>query len=482
MKRNLLFLLCIGISSLSAQIADNMLLLSNYDDNALPSKSGGLSYNDVWGYANDEGEYAIMGTLEGTMFIDVTDPTNPVLIDHIPGGYTNSLWRDYKTYKNYAYGVADETSNKGKSGLQVFDLSKMPNQVELVHDDHTYFQRSHNIFIDVSNARIYLPGTDTRNNGLIVMDLSRNPAKPELLSSVALPGGYVHDVYVRDNIAYCSHGFNGLYVYDFTNPKVPVLLGNLPSYPNQGYNHSSWLTDNGDFLVFADESHDRPMRVLDVSDPTNMGIVSTFKSTLLAPAVTTSIAHNPFIRDDLAFVSYYHDGVQVYDVSDPLFPNRVGYYDTEPGNTNYGGYKGCWGVYPFLPSGNILASDEAHGLFVLRLDNWVPNGNKLAETPGLQTAAPNLIPQGTAQRLGLTSFSAYPNPVARTGTIWTQFLGTQERAVQVRIMDAVGREVFRQERQEVAGHTQWEFNLPDLPPGTYWLEVGKHQRSQILVY
>src|SRR5690606_38295279 len=64
-------------------------------------------------------------------------------------------------------------------------------------------------------------------------------------------------------------------------------------------------------------------------------------------------------------ISYYHDGVQVYDISDPRNPVRAGFYDTYPENTNFSGFQGCWGVYPYLPSGNIIASDITHGLFVL---------------------------------------------------------------------------------------------------------------------
>jgi len=42
---------------------------------------------------------------------------------------------------------------------------------------------------------------------------------------------------------------------------------------------------------------------------------------------------------------------------------NVGWFDTSP--LSGGGYEGCWGVYPFLPSGNIVASDMQQGLYVL---------------------------------------------------------------------------------------------------------------------
>lgn len=55
-------------------------------------------------------------------------------------------------------------------------------------------------------------------------------------------------------------------------------------------------------------------------------------------------------------------------ISDPANVQRVAYYDTCPENVNYSDYQGAWGVYPYLPSGNIIASDVLHGLFVLRPD------------------------------------------------------------------------------------------------------------------
>ena len=69
------------------------------------------------------------------------------------------------------------------------------------------------------------------------------------------------------------------------------------------------------------------------------------------------------------YISYYHDGVQVYDVSDPELPERIAYYDTyEDNNGNgYSGYNGAWGTYPYLPSGCILASDGSYGLNTLEL-------------------------------------------------------------------------------------------------------------------
>jgi choice-of-anchor B domain-containing protein len=285
-------------------------------------------------------------------------------VDHF-AGFSTTVWRDMKTYKDHAYAVSDNNND----GLMVFDLSQLPDTVIRTNFTQEFFTRSHNIFIDEQHGRMYAVGTNTTSNGVIIFDLTENPDEPQVLSNTVLPGGYVHDIYVRDHIGYCSHGNNGLSVYNFENPANPILLGSINNYPESGYNHSSWLDPAGEYLVFADETFGRSLKMTDVQDLSNMEITDLFKSTLLAPDFTNSIAHNPFIRDNYAIISYYHEGIQIYDLSDPENVTNVAYYDTEPDNVNYNGFTGAWGAYPYLPSGRILGSDTHHGLFVLSADS-----------------------------------------------------------------------------------------------------------------
>ena len=44
---------------------------------------------------------------------------------------------------------------------------------------------------------------------------------------------------------------------------------------------------------------------------------------------------------------------------------ETGRYDTSP-DYQYEGFNGCWGAYPYLPSGNLLATDIEEGLFVFK--------------------------------------------------------------------------------------------------------------------
>ncbi|MCB9231755.1 MAG: choice-of-anchor B family protein [Bacteroidia bacterium] len=365
MKRNFLVLpLLFCAFFASAQVSSNMTLLGRVDNNSLPSYSG-IIYNEIWGWADTvkNREYAIMGSLGFTYFIDVTNPSAPVVCDSVAGKYNYCIHRDFKTYGKYCYGVADEGNST--STLQIMDMSYLPDSVHVVYDASTFFNRSHNIFIDAPAGRLYVVGSPTQSNGCILLDIGTDPENPALISSLNL-GHYAHDLFVQNDTVYFNCGNQGMYIYDYTNPLSPSLIGVLTTYIGKGYNHSCWLTEDGNYLVMLDETHNMPCKIVDVSDLSNLNVVSTFKSTLLAPADTMSIPHNPLVNGKYAVVSYYHDGVQIYDVSNPYAPVNAGWYDTDTVSTSYGGYNGCWGVYPFLPSGTIIASDVLNGLFVLR--------------------------------------------------------------------------------------------------------------------
>lgn len=388
MKRFLHFgvLYLLSLPLVAQNVSWNMVRLYQYDDNTLPVSSG-VTYNDCWGYVDPSGnEYAIVGSLQKVFFFNVTNPAAVQLVTSFTPGAT-SIWRDFKTYGQYAYGSADQ----GGEGLLVFNLSGLPNTVTMTNYTNG-FQRAHNIFIDVPNGKLYVAGSNTRNNGLIVYDLAANPANPPICASIALPGGYVHDVHVVNNIAYCNHGFNGMYIYNFANCTNPVELGHIVGYPNNGYNHSGWLAPDGDHYVMADETHGSPLKWMDVSDPTDIQITDYFDSNLLG--VTGSIVHNPFILGNLVYTAYYHDGVQVFDASNPNNVVKVAYFDTNTANTNYNDYLGSWGVYPYLPSGRIIASDVNTGFHLLTMPSsyikvdqfgYLPNSKKVAVISDPQT-------------------------------------------------------------------------------------------------
>ncbi len=351
----------------------NMTLVGHWDGSTSSCLQGGiLCYNEVWGYYDKVtgDEYAIIGSPTQVHIVDITTPSSPSLVVSFSGTYS-SIWRDMKTYGDYLYYVHDNGGGS-QEGMTIIDLSPLPTGTPtLIGSVPTSdFGRAHNIFIDEPNARLYVAGSNnsTGANGLVIYDLS-NPTNPTKIKEIGLTGGYVHDLFVRDNIAYCNHGNNGMYAYDFTNISASFFppLGNINE---GGYNHSSWMTDDDNYVVFATEDVGVPLYIVDVSDLSNNGIVAISSSGFsqdLDPGIpSTNTAHNPLIRGNYCFVSYYEDGVQVWDITTPNSPVLVAYYDMVPNSSYNGTARGAWGVYPFLPSGNILVSDDLSGLYILR--------------------------------------------------------------------------------------------------------------------
>jgi len=352
------------------------------------TKEGGwdnfvYEFNDCWGYTDDFGnEYAILGAKTRVIFFDITIPTAPVKLAEFTGASAgipaaSSIWRDFKTYDKYAYAVADQ----GSEGLMVFDLGDIHNgNITKVWQSNSNFARAHNVFIDVPEGKLYAIGSNTQNNGLIVYDIKDDPSKPVHLASVAVPGGYIHDAYILNNIAYCSSGYDGLYVIDMTVPASPVLKSSAESVAD-GYNHSNWPFDNGNKMIVAEEvPTGLRLAIFDISNINSISSTSAFRHPINTSGSGFTTYHNPYVVGDYAVISSYEDGITIMDLSNTSATFRAAHYDTYTSNTNYNGYQGCWGAYPYFPSGTIIGSDISTGLYVLStsltMTNTCTNGVK----------------------------------------------------------------------------------------------------------
>jgi choice-of-anchor B domain-containing protein len=353
-----------------AQLSFRTNLMSEWKD----STDLNLGYTDVWGYVAPSGdEYAIIGSRTKINFINITDPAQPYSVTKFPGGNTVG-WRDMKTYKHYAYSICDGCTE----GMHIFDLSTLPLAATHVNQVTADFERAHNIFIE--GDRLYVVGM-IGNDDLLIYDLLADPVNPTLLATIDMDiilgtgadNFYIHDIFVRDNIAYASHGYTGYYIWDVADPQNVTLIADNDF---GGYNHSSWISKNGDFAYVAEEiQKGLPIQLVDLTDMTNGNISSssTFIDNIapVGPNNLNVTHHNPFVKDDFLYISNYEDGLKIYDIKTPDKPVLFAYYDTYPDDNlagQYSGYQGAWGTYPFLPSGNILVSDRTYGLQIIELD------------------------------------------------------------------------------------------------------------------
>ena len=361
--KKLFFILTYIFISTNIQAQQTGTLLYNWQDTSLVgSWAYDNTYNECWGLVVNEREFAIIGSTAGTHFFDITDPTNSLEVAFVAGGYTGGgvIHRDYHDFSGYLYIVCDEGNS---STLQIVDITNLPNSINTVYDSNALFTKSHNIYIDTATAKLYACAS---NSAMDVYDLNM-PTNPTLIYSYS-GVGHVHDAFVRNDSAYLNCGNDGLRVFDFSNVNQwgdqPTLLGSLTSYPDAGYNHSGWLNNDGTIYIMQDENHGYDVKILNVSDLNNITVLSTFNSGV----DPNSMAHNGIIKDHLAYIPYYHDGLRVFDISDPNNPIQTWEYDTySPDNHN--SYKGAWGVYPYLPSQNIIVSDMQTGLYIIKIDN-----------------------------------------------------------------------------------------------------------------
>lgn len=351
MRRYLLlsFFLCISFLNISfGQI--EATLLGNWQDQSLPATFAfDNPYNEVWGFVHNGAEYAVIGSTLGTHFIALDGPNAFTEIAYVAGRAqgTGLIHRDFHTYQNYLYAVADE----GPSSLQIIDFTNLPNSVEVVYDSQDLIVTSHNIFIDEPNALLY-----STTGGILSLS---NPEVPVKVGDI--PG--FHDLFVKDNIFYGNNGFNGLLVGDCANAANCNFIGDLSNYVNNGYNHSGWLSEDGTHYFMCDETGGADVKSVNIENLDAIEVVDRFNSGNLNPS---HVAHNAMVRGDLLFVSYYTDGLQVFDVSDPTSVYKKYYYDTYPGTFD-AGFQGAWGIYALLPSGRILISDMQTGLYVVEI-------------------------------------------------------------------------------------------------------------------
>lgn len=365
--KKLLFTLSLLFSSIAqAQTGENLELLYHWsEDSLIGSSMYNNTYNEVWGFVVNGREFGVIGSTAGTHIFDVTDAENSSEIHFIPGAHQGGaiIHRDYHDRNGYLYAVSDE----GNSTLQIIDIQHLPDSISIVYDSNELIKTSHNIFIDESLDIMYACNVRTATSSWSATSLAlyniEDPANPVHLTNYEVPGtsSGAHDMWVNNDTAFINNGYDGLYVVDFSDIENPSIIGSLTEYTDKGYNHSGWPTKDMQTYIMADEDWGHDMKVLDISDLNNISETTTFSSEIHP----NSIPHNQIVHGDYVYVSSYHDGLQVYDISTPATPTKAAHFYTYL-EDDHSSYRGAWGVYPFLPSGNILVSDMQYGFYVLR--------------------------------------------------------------------------------------------------------------------
>ena len=338
--------------------------------------------NDIWGWTDPDTrrEYAIIGMVFGTSFIDVTVPSDPVYLGELPThGAFGSDWRDIKTYNDHAFIVSEANQH----GMQVFDLTQLrglTGNPPVTFSETAHYNKvasSHNIFINEDTGFAYIVGAAGKNScsgGLHFVDIS-NPASPQRAGCFS-SDGYTHDVqcvvysgpdteHQGKEICLASNE-DTVTIVDVTNKNSPVQLSRT-GYGGAEYTHQGWLTDDQVHFLVDDEldetrrGHNTRTRVFDVSDLDNPTLVGSYDS------ANSAIDHNQYIKGNFSYQANYRSGLRILDISGVATANlsEVGFFDIYPAD-DAAQFNGAWSNYPYFDSGIVIVSGIEQGLFVLR--------------------------------------------------------------------------------------------------------------------
>ena len=351
----------------------------------------GTILNDIWGWTDPVTgrDWALVGRSDATAFVDVSDPANPRYAGELPltEGATENLWRDIKVYADHAFIVAD---GAGTHGVQIFDLTQLrdaagPPVTFAETARYDGIASAHNIVINEETGMAYAVGSSmggqTCGGGLHMIDV-RTPAEPVFLGcfSDATTGrqrtGYSHDaqcvIYRGPDEDYQGReicfGANetALSIADVTDRDNPVAIAR-GEYPNVGYAHQGWLTEDHSYFFMGDEA-DESQGGVDRTRTLIWDVADLDDPLLLKEhfAETGTIDHNQYIRGNRLYQANLMSGLRVLDISDVENPIEIGFFDTVPDDTGLPAFGGAWSNYPFFESGIVVVSSWSEGLFVLR--------------------------------------------------------------------------------------------------------------------
>lgn len=261
--------------------------------------------------------------LNGLTFLDLADPLHPVVITRFTAGLetgVHNVWLE----GNFAYAAANGIG----VGLRIIDISSLENPLL--------------------------------------------PPEPETVASFAAQTSFLHDVLVRDGLAFLSHWDDGLIILDVGNgvaggsPENPVEVSRIATAGGQ--THNAWFWPEAGYVFVGEEDFETPgvMHVVDVADLFNPVEVATF-------SVTGETPHNFWLDEEqgILYAAWYTAGLRAIDVSGELL-GELEAQDREIAFTIYGTDAGCrtadgtctWA--PQLHNGLVFLSDLNTGLWVFR--------------------------------------------------------------------------------------------------------------------
>jgi len=359
------------------------------------------------------GNYAYLSTIADRFLVyDISDPSKPKQTDSVK--VDARIINDISTTADgKILVISREGASNRKNGIAFYDNSDPAHPKPISEYTETVTGGVHSAFVD--SHYVYL--TDDATGSMRVIDFAdvKNPkevARWEVPNQVAttlrtsegdqIGGRYLHDLQVKDGLAYLAYWRDGLVILDVGkgikagSPEHPQLVSQLRFNHHELYGNG-WLAGTHSVFryknyVFIGDEVFPP--TFDIHSPKRIpvrGIVHVVDvSDINAPRkvaeypVPEAGAHNMWVEDDIMYMGYYTGGGRVVDVSGELRGDlyRQGREIGRLWAGDPAGFKAnlpfTWGAQPH--NGLIYFNDINSGLWIVKLGE--PNLKGSTTRPG----------------------------------------------------------------------------------------------------
>lgn len=357
------------------------------------------------------GNYAYYSTISDRFMVyDISDPANPKLTDtvKVDARIVNDIMT---TADGKVLVISREGASNRKNGIAFYDTSN-PAHPKLISEYtatvtggvHSAFVNTHYVYLtdDATGSMRVIDFADVKNP----KEVGRWQTETEGVGMIrtkegeTIAGRYLHDLWVKDGLAYLAYWHDGLVILDVGaglkggSPEKPQLVSQFRFNHNELYGNG-WLAGthsvyrDRNYVFIGDEvfpaffdigSHNRiPVRgivhVIDVSDISHPKKVAEYP-------VPEGGAHNMWVEDGMMYMGYYSGGGRVVDVSGELRGDlyrqgrEIGRLWTGVPDSYRPNLAFTWGAQPH--KGLIYFNDINSGLWIVKLGDKIDKGSTTA--------------------------------------------------------------------------------------------------------
>jgi hypothetical protein len=351
-------------------------------------------------WLHPDGRHGYLSTIADRVYaIDVSNPAAPVITDSVV--VDARTINDVMTTEDGKYGVLTrEGASTRKNGIVILSFEDPAHPKPIAEFTETVTGGVHSTF--VYRGYVYL--TDDATGSLRVIDI-RDPYKPRQVArwqtKADEAGNFLHDIDVKDGLAYLSYWNEGLVILDVGNgikrgsPENPRLVSQYKYDLNSLYReveavggpgfirgtHTAWRA--GKYVFVGDEVFSATPRategggviglgraygrlhVIDVSDVTQPKEVAHYDP-------KDGGSHNVWVAGDTLYMGNYQGGLRVLDVSGELRGDllrqgrEIAHVVTGDSSGAVPNAANAWGA--IYRNGLIYVPDINSGLWIVKVE------------------------------------------------------------------------------------------------------------------